>query len=389
MWPIAKGLSEKGHNVTVIASESASKVPEIFSDGVQAFYLSEWPQLSRYPFRKAARVKFAELHREKPFHIVHSVDGSGTEIAQFRKQYGVASAIDVKATQMAQLFAILGMAQDNLGNRLRTDISMVYKFISTYFGADRKLLKSADGVFVTSPQQRIVLERYYMYPDSRIHTVPYGIEIGDLTAKDKSESLKMELGIPADGHVIVTITDMTDLEEVKNLLAAFEKVAIKKPNSRLIIVGNGPKRKEIEYEMYMLALGSKVILTGAVKNTELSDYISVADIFINLSSRTTGFEPSMLEAMAQKKVVIGSEVSAMSNIIEDGLDGFLIRPADSAYLSQLLINIFTGQLLTLEIGDRARRKVLNLFDTSKMVDQTVNSYFKILKRTGMYRTATS
>ena len=40
---------------------------------------------------------------------------------------------------------------------------------------------------------------------------------------------------------------------------------------------------------------------------------------------------------------------------------------------------------TVEIGDRARRKVINLFDTTKMVDETINAYFKILKRTGMYR----
>jgi glycosyltransferase involved in cell wall biosynthesis len=133
------------------------------------------------------------------------------------------------------------------------------------------------------------------------------------------------------------------------------------------------------------ALCGKVILAGAVTNLEVSDYIGLADVFVNLSSRTTGFEPSMLEAMAQKKVVIGSEVSAIANIIEDGVDGFLIRPADTQTLASLLISIFTGQLVTLELGDRARRKVVNLFDTQKMVDETINAYFKIMKRTGLYK----
>lgn len=389
LWPIAKGLAAKDHEVTVIASEGSSHTQEVVSDGVKALFLSEHPQMSRYSFKRSARLKFAELHREKPFHIVHSLDSSGAEIAQFKKQYHIASAIDVKSTQMAQLFAIQGMAQENLGSKMRTDFSIAYKFLRTYFGEDRAILKSADGVFVTSPHQRVVLERYYLYPDSRIYTVPYGIEIGDLTTKEKSEAVRMELKLPEDGNTIVTITDMAEVEELKNLLLAFEKVAIKKPNSRLIIVGNGPKRKEIEYEVYMLALGNKVIFTGAVKNVDLSDYIALADVFVNLSSRTTGFEPSMLEAMTQKKVVIGSEVSAMSNIIEDGIDGFLIRPADHHWLSQLLINIFTGQMMTIEIGDRARRKIINLFDTTKMVDETINAYFKILKRTGMYRTTKS
>lgn len=387
LWPIAKGLAAREHNVTVIAWESPSKVPEVYSDGVHAFYLSENPQLARHRLQKAVRIKFSELHRENPFHIVHSIDSSAAEIAQFRKQYQIATAFDVKATQLAQLFAIVAMGGESLSSRLLTDFSLLYKFIRTYFGTDRALIKSADGMFVTSPQQRVVLERYYMYPDSRIYNVPYGIEIGDLSAKEKSEALKKELGIPADGNIVMTITDMAEVEEVKNLLQAFEKVAIKKPNSRLIIVGHGSKRKEIEYETFMLALGGKVIFTGAVKSAELTDYISIADVFVNLSSRTTGFEPSMLEAMAQKKVVIGSEVSAIATIIEDTIDGFLIRPADHTWLAQLLINIFTGQIMTLEIGDRARRKVINLFDTSKMVDETINAYFKILKRTKLYRTS--
>jgi glycosyltransferase involved in cell wall biosynthesis len=386
LWPIAKGLAAKGHQVTVIASESPQKVPEVFTDGVHALYVGDTASpLARYPARKAAQLKFAEIHRTKPFHLVHSLDGMGTDVCLYKRQYQIATAVDVKATQLSQLFAILGMSHDGLAGMLRTDLALSYKFLRTYFGGDRRILKSSDGVFVTSPQQRVVLERYYMYPDSRIYTVPYGIEIGDLSPKEKSLALREQWKIPEDAHVVVTITDLSDVEEMENLFEAFEKVAIKKPNSRLIVVGQGPKRKEVEYEMYMRALGGKVILAGAVTNLEVSDYIGLADVFVNLSSRTTGFEPSMLEAMAQKKVVIGSEVSAIANIIEDGVDGFLIRPADTQTLASLLISIFTGQLVTLELGDRARRKVVNLFDTQKMVDETINAYFKIMKRTGLYK----
>lgn len=386
LWPIAKGLAARGHKVTVIASESPQKIPELFTDGVHALYVGDTASpLARHPARRAALIKFRELHSKQPFHLIHSLDGMGLDICQAKKSFRVATAVDVKATQLSQLFAILGMSHPGLAGMLRTDLAMAYKFLRTYFGGDRKVLNCSDGVFVTSPQQKVALERYYMYPDSRMYTVPYGIEIGDLSQKEKSLSLREQWKIPEDAHVVVTITDMMDLEEMTNLFDAFEKVAIKKPNSRLIVVGQGPLRKQVEYELYMRALGGKVILTGAVTSLEVSDYIGLADVFVNLSSRTTGFEPSMLEAMAQMKVVIGSEVSAISNIIEDGVDGFLIRPADTETLSGLLISIFTGQLVTLELGDRARRKVVNLFDTQKMVEQTITAYYKILARTGMYR----
>jgi 1,2-diacylglycerol 3-alpha-glucosyltransferase len=386
LWPIARGLAQKGHRVTVLASESPQKKPEIIQDGVRALYLKEGlPQNELSNFPRLAKNYFAKLHKQERFHLVHSIDSSGALIARLKREYDVAVAFDVQATHMSQIFAILGMSQETVGSLLRTAIAVSYKFLRTYYGQDRKLLKSADGIFVTSPRQRTVLERYYLYPDARIYTVPYGIEIGDLSPKEKSLELREKLGLPENAKIVVTVSDMTEVREMANVLLAFEKVAIKNSQARLLIIGNGPKRKEIEFEMLNLALGNRVIFTGAVKNVELPDYIALADVYVNISSRATGFELSMLEAMAQKKVIVGSEVSPISSIVEDRVDGFLIRPADVLSLASLLSEVFSGQLPTQEIGNRARLKITDLFDTQKMVNQTLNSYFKILKSTGKYR----
>lgn len=386
LWPIAKGLAKEGHKVTVLSGTSALKKPEVLREGVRIFYLNEGNKnLSHLNFQAAVRQKFIELHKEDPFQIVHSIDNSGLRIGTRKKEFKVAMAYDVEATQMSQLFAILAMKQDTLRSMLTTGLATAYKFLTTYYGGDRRLLSTADGVFVTNPQQRIILERYYLYPDFHAYTVPYGIELGDLTPKEKSLELRKRLGIPENAHVAVTISDMTEIQESIPLLKAFEKVAIKKPNSYLIIVGNGPKFKELEYQVLNLALGSRVVMTGAVPSTEIEDYIVLGDAFVNLSSRSTGFEPSTLEAMAQKKVVLGSEVSPIANVIEDGRDGFLIRPADVDSMSNILVEIFSGTMPADEIGERARQKVVDLFDTPKMVQTTLDAYRKILINTGMYK----
>ncbi|AFY00386.1 glycosyltransferase family 4 protein [Bdellovibrio bacteriovorus] len=386
LWPIARGLAREGHKVTVLAASSALKKPEVTRDGVKVFYLHEGAKnLSHLSFQMAVRQKFAQLHKEDPFHIVHSIDKSGYRIATRKDDFKVAVAYDVEATQMSQLFAILAMKQDTLGSMLTTAVATAYKFLTTYYGGDRQLLSTADGIFVTNPQQRIILERYYLYPDFHTYTVPYGIELGDLTPKEKSLELRKKLGIPENAHVAVSITDMTDVQEVIPLLRAFEKVAIKKPGSYLLLVGNGPKYKDIEFQVLNLALGNRVILTGAIPAGELEDYIVLGDAFVNMGSRTTGFEPSTLEAMAQKKVVLGSEVSPIANIIEDGRDGFLLRPADVDSMSNLLVEIFSGTMPADEIGDRARQKVVDLFDTAKMVQSVLDAYRKILLNTGLYK----
>lgn len=386
LWPIAKGLAREGHKVTVLAASSAMKKPEVLRDGVKVHYLFEGEKnLSHLSFQMAVRQKFAQLHKEDPFHILHSIDKSGYRVGTRKKNFKVAMAYDVEATQMSQLFAILAMKQETLGSMLTTGIATAYKFLTTYYGGDRQLLSTADGIFVTNPQQRIILEKYYLYPDFHTYTVPYGIELGDLNPKEKSLELRKKLGIPENAHVAVSITDMTEVQEVIPLLRAFEKVAIKKPGSYLLLVGNGPKFKEIEYQVLNLALGNRVIMTGAVPTGELEDYIVLGDVFVNMSSRTTGFEPSTLEAMAQKKVVLGSEVSPIANIIEDGRDGFLLRPADVDSMSNLLVEIFSGTMPAEEIGERARQKVVDLFDTQKMVQSVLDAYRKILLNTGLYK----
>ncbi len=385
LWPIARGLAKQGHKVTVLSTLSSVGKAEVERDGVKAFFLQEDPDSKHQSFEDLAFKKFKQLHAVQPFHIVHCMDSSGYIIGKNKKNFKISIAYDIESTQMSQLFSILGMGQETLRSLLTTAFAVAYKFLSTYFGKDRKLLKTADGIFVTNPQQRIILERYYLYPDYHIYQVPYGVDLGDLTPRGNPTELRRKLDLPENSQTAVTISDMTEIREIIPLLQAFERVAIKKPNAYLIIVGNGPYFKEIEFEVLKRALGSRVIMPGAVKNLELMDYILVGDVYINLSSRTTGFEPSMIEAMAQKRVIIGSEVSPIANVVEDRGDGFLIRPADTDTLTQLLIQIFSGDIPVEEMGEKARAKVVDLFDPQRMIQSVNEAYRNILLRRGYYR----
>ncbi len=386
LWPLAKGLAAAGHKVTVLSAKSPLGKAEIERDGVTAHYLYEgYPNYAHLKFEDAVHEKFHQLHTgESPFHLVHSIDASAYRIAKKKKQYKVCVAYDVDATQMSQIFSILGMRQDTLGGQLATALAVTYKFLTTYLSRDRKILASANGIFVTTPLQRIVLERYYLYPDFHTYNVPYGIDLGDLSPREETLNLKKELGLPTSSQVVVTLTDMTQAEETINLLYAFERVAVKKNNAYLVILGNGPKWRDIEFQVFNLALGGRVRMPGAIKSSSLSDYISISDVFVDMSSRTTGFETSVIEAMAQKKVIVGSEVSPIANIVEDGIDGFLLRPADVYSLSQLLLSLFSSHIDSQDIGEKARTKVLNIFDTNKMISGLIESYRRILLNSGWY-----
>lgn len=392
LWPLARGLTERGHDVTIISTSTPLKRPEIFRDGIRAFYLNEGqPQYKTLKFADSAHRKFLSLHKEKPFHIVHSLDDSGAKIGRYKNSLGVSTAYDVEATHMAELFSILSQNQNTFQNMVKNAIKLGYAFLRNYFLHDRSLLLSADGVFVTTPQQRMILERYYLYPDFHTYTVPYGINLGDLTPKSESENFKAKLNIPEEASIILAISDFTSTHEVQPLLKAFEKVVMKKPNTYLLLLGSGPQWKSVEYEMLKLALGSRVIMPGYVTAEEMLDCILSSPIYVDLSSRSTGLEPSLIEAMAQRKVVIGSELSPISEIIEDGQDGFLVRPADVQTLSALLDKLInSNEINTEQIGEKARHKVVDVFNRQKMIDSLINAYSHILLNSGRFkRRATS
>jgi glycosyltransferase involved in cell wall biosynthesis len=380
LWPIARGLVRQGHGVTVLSWRNKSRINMVEKDGVKALYLGEQTGAVFENFPQLVLKKFSQLHVEQPFHLVHSLDASGLQIGLKRRELGVAVVYDVDATHMSQIYSILGMSQETLAGMIKTSLSVAYNFARSYWKFDRRLLKTADAVFVHSPQQRVVLERYYVYPDQRIFTVPFGLEIEDLSPREKSHELSKRLGLPVGAQTVVTVTDMTEFGEMKNLLWAFERVAIKKPTARLIIVGHGPLKKEIEFEMLQLALGSRVIFAGDVPISQLADYIALADVFVNLSARSSDIEQSLLEAMAQKKVIVGSEISPLASVVEDGIDGFLIRPTDTFSLTELLLQVFNGQIPSESIGEQARQKVLSMFDSQKMLAQTLLAYGKARQR---------
>ncbi len=390
LWPLARGLTERGHDVTIISTSSPLRRPEVFRDGIRAYYLNEGqPQYKTFKFADAVHRKFLQLHKEKQFHLVHSLDKSGYKIGRSKNTLDINLAYDVEATQMAELFSILSQSRSGAGSFIATSVKLVFKFLQTYFGQDRSLLDTADGVFVTTPQQRLILERYYMYPDFHTYTVPYGINLGDLTPKSESENFKSKLNIPENAQIILANSDFTSVHEVKPLLKAFERVVLKKPNTFLLLVGNGPQWKQVEFEMLNLALGSHVIMPGEIVAEEMLESILASPIYIDLSSRSTGLEPSLIEAMAQKKVVIGSELSPISEVIEDMIDGFLVRPADVETLSVLLDRIMSGGINREQIGENARQKVIDAFNRNRMIDSLINAYKQILTNSGKFKQRTS
>lgn len=88
---------------------------------------------------------------------------------------------------------------------------------------------------------------------------------------------------------------------------------------------------------------------------------------------------SLFEAMAQEKIVIGSEFSPISYFIEDRQDGYLIRPGEKEKLTQLIIKGFEKAEETLALGQNARSKIIQNFDRKALASHACLAFYQIIE----------
>jgi glycosyltransferase involved in cell wall biosynthesis len=161
---------------------------------------------------------------------------------------------------------------------------------------------------------------------------------------------------------------MSNSLETIQLLKAFERAAVKKSSCYLIIVGDGPTFKEIEFHLYNLALGERAFMLKMLPPEMVSNWIRRCLIFVDLSSIYRQFEGYAIEAMVRKKLVIASELGPLAHVIEDGVDGFLVRPADALNLQKLLLKILEGRVSIETITQAAQEKATRVFSPGRAVD---------------------
>jgi len=157
LWPITRNLAQE-HNITVISWSNPDEKIEIVESNVKAHYLYEKGKLSEFP--QKALNKFLELNKHENFHIVHSIDDSSLQISLNNHLHNAAIAYDVKSIKMSQLFSLVGISNETLKGIITTSLTVAYTFFTTYFKTDRRLLKSAHGIFVSTPIQKKCLELY-------------------------------------------------------------------------------------------------------------------------------------------------------------------------------------------------------------------------------------
>lgn len=176
---------------------------------------------------------------------------------------------------------------------------------------------------------------------------------------------------------IIWVGRMTKEKGLEYLIKAMKITVTRYPNSKLTLVGDGPLKKKLGGIIKELSLNDNIIFTGFVKNEEVFKYLKNADIFV-LPSLSEGLPIVALEAMAAGKTVIASDVGGTSEVVKDGITGFLVEPKNPEMLAEKIHYIIKHPQTRKNMEDKSRKLVEKKFTWEKTAGITIELYKNLL-----------
>jgi 1,2-diacylglycerol 3-alpha-glucosyltransferase len=158
---------------------------------------------------------------------------------------------------------------------------------------------------IICPSQRVVdkLEEYEIEIPKYI--VPTGIDVSKFrpVPKEATDKIKADYDITDEHIFLLSVSRISYEKNIQTILAGMPEVIAAFPNVRLLVVGDGPYKKDLEEQATELKINGNVIFAGEIPNEEISPVYQAADIFVSASdSETQGL--TYTEAMAAKTRVV-------------------------------------------------------------------------------------
>ena len=160
------------------------------------------------------------------------------------------------------------------------------------------------------------------------------------------------------------------------LLQAVSLLKKESSDLRVIIIGDGELRGELEAHTKALDITTQVIFTGSRDHRETLRLLSGMDMFV-FPSLWEGFGLVLLEAMALKKPIVASNVSAIPETVRHKETGLLVLPENSEQLADAITELLQNSFLSNEMGISGYRRLQQDFSVNAMLARTTSLYLSI------------
>lgn len=221
-------------------------------------------------------------------------------------------------------------------------------------------------------------------PDDKVTVIPNAVDVDSFQLGGiADEALKTQLGLTG-GTVVGFIGSFYAYEGLDLLLDALPSIRLHLPDVRLLLVGGGPQEPALKEQAIRLGIADQVVFAGRVPHQEVPRYYDLIDVLayprhsMRLTELVTPLKP--LEAMAQGRVLVASDVGGHRELIRDGQTGRLFQAGSASSLAGTILKLLGERELWPELRAAGRQYVETGRTWQNSVSRYADVYHRLLSR---------
>jgi glycosyltransferase involved in cell wall biosynthesis len=218
--------------------------------------------------------------------------------------------------------------------------------------------------------------------NSKVVKVYSGIELDHFrpVSAEEKKRIRKKWGIGPRDSVIGIVSKLWEGKGHATLIHAFREIKKEMARAKLVIVGEGYLYEDLVALVDRLGLEDSVLFTGF--QMDVFEIIATFDVAV-LPSFFEGMGRVLLEAMAMEKPVVASRVGGIPELVEDGVNGFLVNPGKIQELKEGLLRVLRDKKLARKLGRQGRKKTTDRFSAEIMIQSIDEIYRELLSAKGI------
>lgn len=243
-----------------------------------------------------------------------------------------------------------------------------------------RVLKNADAVICPSTNLRKEVLKFgvdtqktfvvFNAVDLYLFSPPKRYELDEII------NLRKQFGVDENDLLILNARHLTPVYGIEYLIYAAKIVTDHVKNAKFIIAGEGDLREKVNAMIHDMKLDKNVKLIGTVPRALMPKLMRASSLYVN-TSLADGMSPSMLEACACGLPIVSFDVGGASDIIDNGINGFLVPPKDYRTLASRIIYLSNMDIMK-NMGIKAREKAERKFSIDERIRKVIDIYNKVL-----------
>lgn len=234
-------------------------------------------------------------------------------------------------------------------------------------------LKAMDCVVAVSAAARDAFCDANAYSPDKVQVIHNGIDVAAFAGKGG--------GPRTTDHgprTLVSVANFSRDKDFETLLSAFRIVRAKRPDIRLILVGDGPRRREIEAAIVDMGLADAVTVLGF--REDVAALLADGDVFVH-AAKTEGLGIAALEAMAAGVPVVVTAVGGLTEIVEHEKTGLLVESGNPRALADAVLRLLSDRALREHLAVNVSARLQSDFAIGPMCAAYASVYRRLMQPT--------